>query len=196
MGMRRWAWTNDRNETGLMTGMSATRDDLWVFGYGSLMWNPGFAYQAREMAHLHGYHRALCVYSHFHRGTPERPGLVLGLDRGGSCHGVAFRVAPDAQEATIAYLRAREQVTSIYLERALKLRLVTGQLVSCLTYVADRQHRQYAGRLPREALLEVVAGARGQSGENPDYVLRTQAHLLELGVHDADLSWLAEQLAA
>lgn len=179
-----------------MAKMSAMRDDLWVFGYGSLMWNPGFAFQAREMAHLHGYHRSLCVYSHVHRGTPERPGLVMGLDRGGSCHGVAFKVEAGVHEATITYLRAREQVTSIYLEREMKLRLVSGELVTCLTYVADRQHRQYAGRLPRERLLEVVAGARGQSGENPDYVLRTQAHLVALGVHDADLSWLAEQLAA
>ncbi|MGL4975306.1 MAG: gamma-glutamylcyclotransferase [Bosea sp. (in: a-proteobacteria)] len=174
--------------------MSA-RDDLWVFGYGSLMWNPGFPFEARAMAHLHGYHRSLCVFSHFHRGTPERPGLVMGLDRGGSCHGVAFRVADANREATIGYLREREQVTSIYLERELKLRLASGQLVTCLTYIADRQHRQYAGRLPREKLLEVVAGAVGQSGENPDYVLRTQAQLAALGVHDADLTWLAEQLA-
>ncbi|MGL5361731.1 MAG: gamma-glutamylcyclotransferase [Bosea sp. (in: a-proteobacteria)] len=174
--------------------MSA-RNDLWVFGYGSLMWNPGFPFEAREMAHLHGYHRSLCVFSHFHRGTPERPGLVMGLDRGGSCHGVAFRVADASREATIAYLREREQVTSIYLERELKLRLASGQLVTCLTYIADRRHRQYAGRLPRGQLLTVVAGAVGQSGENPDYVLRTQAQLVALGVHDADLTWLAEQLA-
>jgi glutathione-specific gamma-glutamylcyclotransferase len=179
-----------------MAKMSAAQTEFWVFGYGSLMWNPGFAHLGHEMAHLHGYHRSLCVYSHVHRGTPERPGLVMGLDRGGSCHGMAFKVAEDAREATISYLRAREQVTSIYLEREMKLRLASGQLVTCLTYVADRQHRQYAGRLPREQLLQVVANARGQSGENPDYVLRTQAQLVALGVHDADLSWLAEQLAA
>ena len=95
--------------------MAGEQGDLWVFGYGSLMWRPGFPYLDRRTAHLHGYHRSLCVYSHVHRGTPEKPGLVLGLDRGGRCQGVAFRVAAEEAEATLHYLREREQVTGVYL---------------------------------------------------------------------------------
>ena len=97
--------------------MSARNADLWVFGYGSLMWRPGFPYHDRRHAHLHGYHRSLCVFSHVHRGTPERPGLVLGLDRGGRCHGVAFRVAAPEADATVRYLREREQATAFLIAR-------------------------------------------------------------------------------
>ncbi len=100
--------------------------DLWVFGYGSLMWRPGFPFAERRHAHLYGYHRSLCVFSHVHRGTPERPGLVLGLDRGGRCHGVAFRVLAAEADATIRYLREREQVTAVYLERSLPITLSEG----------------------------------------------------------------------
>src|SRR4051794_26043268 len=102
--------------------MSDGAEDMWVFGYGSLMWRPGFPFVERRHAHLYGYHRALCVLSHVHRGTPEKPGLVLGLDRGGRCHGIAFRVAASEAAATVAYLREREQVTSVYLERYLPVR--------------------------------------------------------------------------
>jgi cation transport protein ChaC len=174
--------------------MAGDDGGIWVFGYGSLMWNPGFPAQERHVATLGGYHRALCVYSHVHRGTPESPGLVLGLDRGGACRGVAFRVAaPDVAE-TVAYLRAREQVTSVYLERQVMVRPDGHAPVRALTYVVDRTHRQYAGRLADEELLRLVRSARGQSGLNPDYVTATQAHLIELGVHDAVLARLAAAL--
>src|SRR5690349_2563312 len=85
--------------------------DLWVFGYGSLIWKPGFEFVEQRPARLIGEHRSLCIYSMVHRGTPEKPGLVLGLDRGGACQGVAFRVARKQRDATVAYLREREQVT-------------------------------------------------------------------------------------
>src|ERR1700754_4385250 len=90
--------------------------DLWVFGYGSLIWNPGFEFLERKLARLIGEHRSLCIYSMVHRGTPEKPGLVLGLDRGGACQGVAFRVAPEKRQATVRYLREREQATNVYRE--------------------------------------------------------------------------------
>ncbi len=164
--------------------------DLWVFGYGSLMWRPGFPYRERRHAHLHGYHRSLCVFSHVHRGTPEKPGLVLGLDRGGRCHGMAFRVAADEAETTIRYLRERELVTSVYIERRLPVRLDDGRAVEALAYVVDRRHPQYAGRLPDDELLRFVRQGQGVSGANPDYVRSTHEHLLAMGVVDPVLQRL------
>jgi len=116
--------------------------DLWVFGYGSLMWRPGFVFVDRATARLIGAHRALCVYSWVHRGTPERPGLVLGLDRGGNCKGIAYRVAGSERAATITYLRAREQVTMVYREamRPVWLNDDPRQRVQALCYVVDRSH--------------------------------------------------------
>ena len=146
------------NDTEFSTG------DLWVFGYGSLMWRPGFEFIERVPARLIGEHRALCVYSFVHRGTPEKPGLVLGLDRGGACRGIAFRVAEKHSTATIAYLREREQVTSVYREvkRSVWLENEARERVSALVYVVDRGHAQYAGRL---SLTEAVrAGARLEPG--------------------------------
>jgi cation transport protein ChaC len=175
--------------------MAAESDDLWVFGYGSLMWRPGFSFVERHRAHLYGYHRSLCIFSHVHRGTPDTPGLVLGLDRGGRCRGVAFRVAPEDAAATIAYLRAREQATGVYLERHAKIRLDDGRTVRALTYVADRRHPQYAGRLPLEDVLRLVRQGVGLSGANPEYVHATHQHLIELGVSDPILSRIAESLA-
>ena len=152
-------------------------DDFWVFGYGSLMWRPGFDHEESRQAQLFGYHRALCVRSFVHRGTPERPGLVLGLDRGGSCHGVAFRVRPDNREMVTAYLRERELVTHVYLETTRKVRLDDGRAVRALTYVVDRTHEQYAGALSIEDAHLQVSGAVGQSGPNEDYVINTVDHL-------------------
>jgi cation transport protein ChaC len=177
-----------------MAELSGPEAGLWVFGYGSLMWRPGFPYLERRHAHLHGYHRALCVFSHVHRGTPERPGLVLGLDRGGRCHGVAFRVAAQEAAETVAYLRAREQVTGVYRERRLPVRLDGGSKVEALAYVVDRRHPQYAGRLPEAELLRLVRQGVGVSGPNPDYVRQTQAHLVEMGVIDPVLAHLARAL--
>ena len=123
--------------------------DFWVFGYGSLMWRPGFTYVERVPARLVGLHRALCVYSFVHRGTPERPGLVLGLDRGGMCRGIGYRVAAAKRAEAIAYLRGREQVTTVYLEtmRQIELEDDARRRVRALCYVVDRSHVQYAGRL-------------------------------------------------
>jgi cation transport protein ChaC len=169
-------------------------DDLLVFGYGSLMWHPGFAYLERQGALVHGWRRSLCIYSHVYRGTPDRPGLVLGLDRGGACHGVVFRVAASLREATIAYLRQRELVTAVYVERIVRAHLADGSKAQALTYVADRDHPQYAGGLQREQLLSLVTQGVGRSGPNVDYVLNTEAHLRENGVRDPVLEWLAGQL--
>jgi cation transport protein ChaC len=183
-----------------VTSLDASAPDsdgsLWVFGYGSLMWRPGFAYARRYKALLRGWRRSLCVFSHVYRGSPERPGLVLGLDRGGACPGVAFEVDAALREPTIRYLREREQVTAVYLERVAPITLEAGDRVLAVTYVADRLHDQYAGRLDREAMLEYVRAGKGKSGDNAEYVLETNDHLLALGVRDPDLEWLSAKLRA
>ena len=143
-------------------------EDLWVFGYGSLMWNPGFEFVERVSARLIGLHRALCVYSFVHRGTPERPGLVLGLDRGGMCRGIAFRVAATARDATVTYLRAREQVTTVYLEtmRRIELEEEARRQVRALCFIVDRSHVQYAGRLTLAECVHHVRQGHGRSSTN------------------------------
>jgi glutathione-specific gamma-glutamylcyclotransferase len=167
--------------------------DLWVFGYGSLMWQPGFAFVERVEARLIGLHRALCVYSFVHRGTPERPGLVLGLDTGGACRGIAFRVAAAERAATVAYLRAREQVTSVYREsmRRIWLRNEPEEAVMALCYTTDRGHPQYAGRLSLEQQLHHVRQGFGQSGANRDYVVATVAAMENLKLRETELHRLA-----
>ncbi|WP_421725733.1 gamma-glutamylcyclotransferase [Bauldia sp.] len=169
--------------------------DFWVFGYGSLMWRPGFPHRETVIADLPGAHRALCVYSWVHRGTRERPGLVLGLDRGGSCRGVALRVAANDRDGVIGYLRDRELVTDVYREVWRPVRLHrNGPTVKALTFVVDRGHRQYAGRLPPEILLAHVRGGHGRSGANREYIINTVDHLRALGIRDNVLEHLAAAL--
>jgi glutathione-specific gamma-glutamylcyclotransferase len=170
--------------------------DLWVFGYGSLMWRPGFTHVERVPARLVGLHRALCVYSFVHRGTPERPGLVLGLDRGGMCRGIAYRVAAAKRAETVAYLRGREQVTTVYLEtmRQIELEDEARRRVRALCYIVDRSHVQYAGRLTLAESLHHVRQGHGSSGPNRDYVLETVQALETLGYRESDLHLLAAHL--
>ncbi|MBZ9964113.1 gamma-glutamylcyclotransferase [Mesorhizobium sp. BR1-1-2] len=169
--------------------------DFWVFGYGSLIWRPGFAHVETRRARLHGYRRALCVYSFVHRGTRERPGLVLGLDRGGSCVGLAFRVPGELRDEVVAYLRERELVTNVYLERMLNVRLDGGGTAEAVAYIVDRDHEQYAGALDAAHAAAVVRGAVGQSGNNEDYVSSTLDHLRALGIRDHWLEDVARRIA-
>jgi len=171
-------------------------EDLWVFGYGSLIWRPGFAYVERVPARLIGAHRALCVYSFVHRGTPEKPGLVLGLDQGGTCRGIAYRVAAKDRAATLVYLREREQVTTVYLERVRPVVLVTHSetRIRAVCYLVDRSHPQYAGKLNLTDQLHLVRTAHGKSGQNLDYVLSTVEALEAMGCRDRQLHLLAERL--
>ena len=174
--------------------------EYWVFGYGSLMWRPGFAHEESAIAELQGFHRTLCVYSHVHRGTPERPGLVLGLDTGGSCMGIAFRVSSENWDAVLHYLREREQVNMVYMEQTAPVRLLDGQgkgrEVEALTYVADHTHVQYAGKLPLEEQAAIVRAAHGGAGPNVDYVLNTVDHLVDIDIEDPELFALANRLRA
>ncbi len=167
--------------------------DLWVFGYGSLMWRPGFAYAERQAARLYGYHRALCVWSWVHRGSERRPGLVLGLDRGGSCIGRAFRVAAAEKYAVAAYLVAREMVTPVYRPMLHPLHLA-GRRVTALSFTIDRANPQYAGKIGLETAAAVVRRARGVAGPNTEYLVNTVAHLDQLGIADGFLHRLADRI--
>ncbi len=179
-----------------LPSVSTAKGDLWVFGYGSLMWRPGFEFEERVPARLVGEHRALCVYSFVHRGTPEKPGLVLGLDRGGACRGIVFRVAEKKRADVVAYLREREQVTSVYREviRSVWLEGDARQRVSALTYVVDRGHVQYAGRLSLADQHRHVLQGHGQSGANRDYVTSTVKAIEAEGFRDMQLHQLALML--
>lgn len=160
--------------------------DLWIFGYGSLMWRPGFPHSAREPGLLYGYHRALCMYSYRHRGTRAQPGLVLGLDHGGSCRGMAYRVEPANAEAVLDYLWDREMVSYTYLPRTVRVRLGQG-IVPCRTFVVDRSSPQYAAGLAPEAAADIVRKAGGEGGENREYLENTVRHLDALGIADGPL---------
>jgi glutathione-specific gamma-glutamylcyclotransferase len=162
--------------------------DLWVFGYGSLMWRPGFAFEEARPATLSGYRRCFCIYSVHHRGSPRRPGLVLGLDRGGACHGMAFRAAERSAEATLAYLRAREQVNGVYREAVVPLSVGRGQTpIQAVAYLAERAHPSYTGPLTIAQQARLIRAARGLSGPNLDYLANTLAHLAELGIREREL---------
>ncbi len=170
---------------------------FWVFGYGSLIWHPDFAFVDRRIATLPGYHRSFCMKSIHHRGTEAQPGLVLALDAraGASCSGVAFAVAEDRAEATLAALRARELVSAAYLERRLEVGLDDGRRVEAVTYVIDPTHAQYLGALPLETQARMIARAHGGRGPNRDYLANTATHLRDLGLADPDLDWLDARVA-
>jgi len=170
-------------------------DTLWIFGYGSLIWNPGFAHGATRIARLDGYERSFCMRSIHHRGTPGAPGLVLALDEGpGACQGVAFEVDGRIAEETLEYLRARELISAAYLERVVPVRFQDGAQVQAVTYVIDRAHGQYCGGLPLEVQAQIIARAVGGRGPNRDYLLNTARHLADLGLRDPDLDWLAARV--
>ena len=167
-------------------------DALWVFGYGSLIWHPGFAVAEQVVARAEGWHRSFCMRSIHHRGTPERMGLVLALDRQTAtfCDGVAFRVTPGAEAETLAALRERELISSAYLEAQLAVRTRDGRDLTALVYVIDPDHDQYCGGLDLAEQARIIARAVGRRGPNRDYLFATAGHLAQLGIADADLDRL------
>jgi len=168
--------------------------DLWVFGYASLMWSPGFRHRERVPAFVYGYHRSLCIYSHRHRGTPERPGLVMGLCRGGSCWGMAFRVKSCDAAAVLRALWHREMRNVVYQPRLMRARVRRDRVVDALSFVADTCHRQFAGDLDVDHTARLVAQGKGGRGHNLDYLRRTLAHMHEIGVRDAHLDRVLERV--
>jgi cation transport protein ChaC len=164
--------------------------DFWVFGYGSLMWRPHFPIAESAPAFLEGAHRALCVYSTVHRGTTYAPGLVLGLDRGGKCQGMAFRVAKPFEQDTRVYLRRRENISNTYAALVKEVALQDGRTVPALCYFVNRYTPQYAGDLPLQRQAYLVRRSIGASGPNIDYVINTVSHLRDVGVFDERLERL------
>lgn len=164
--------------------------ERWVFGYGSLMWRPGFAFVERQEATLHGRRRAFCIYSVHHRGTYERPGLVLGLAPGGAVRGAAYRVAEADWDEAYAYLREREQPTETYIEARAAIRLADGRRIETLVFLSDVRHPQWAGALSPERQAELIAGATGLSGRNVDYLRDLVVHLRQQGVRDVAMERL------
>jgi glutathione-specific gamma-glutamylcyclotransferase len=173
--------------------------DIWVFGYGSLMWRPGFAFEEARLATAIGRHRALCVYSVHYRGTSERPGLVFGLDLGGQCEGMAFRVAAANAGQVLKYLRDRELVTGAYLAESITVHLhgvrgESGLSVGAVGFRANRVHRQYAGKLCLAEQAMIVRASVGVMGSNRDYVMSTARHLRDLGIRDVGVERLVAVL--
>ncbi len=169
-------------------------ESFWVFGYGSLIWRPGFDFLVSQPARLYGAHRALCIYSHHYRGTPQKPGLVFGLVPGGSCNGMAFEIGVANRDRVLNYLREREQVTSVYFEVERWVRLNCGKKVLATSFVVNKDHPQFAGNLACSEELALVREARGSAGPNRDYVLNTVEHLDQLHIADRHLHQLAAAL--
>ncbi len=171
---------------------------LYVFGYGSLLWRPGFAHEHAHPALLRGFHRRFCLWSRLYRGTPEAPGLVLGLDRGGACRGLAFRVPGARAAAVLDYLEERENPKgeTVYHRRLVPVRLLdSGRMVTAISYVANRGHQAYC-RPPAEEAVRAIAQGVGTTGANRDYLLNTVAQLRALGVRDSGLERIAALLPA
>jgi cation transport protein ChaC len=176
--------------------MSQDAREHWVFGYGSLMWRPGFPYVERAAATLHGRRRAFCIYSVHHRGAPERKGLVLGLAAGGATRGTAYRVADADWPQTYAYLREREQPTETYVEAHVTVRRADGRRLQALTFLSDKAHPQWAGVLSLERQAELISGAVGLSGRNVDYLADLVEHLRAEGIRDRSMETLLAMVEA
>jgi len=176
--------------------MSDSQSAFWVFGYGSLLWDPGFTPAEQMRGLLHGYRRSFCMRSLHHRGTKDHPGLVLALDetKGAMCHGLAFRVPDQETEQVHQYLRDRELISAAYVERWLPVRLEDGREISALSYIIEPTHVQYCGGLDLEEQAHIISAATGGRGPNSEYLYRTVEKLQVLGVRDADLEWLAKRV--
>ncbi len=171
-------------------------ESFWVFAYGSLIWNPGFDYVEVSKATLCGWHRAMCILSTHYRGCAETPGLVLGLDRGGSCRGLAYRIADDQAKAVQRYLHDREMITGVYRPKFIRLRLQDDRQISGYVFVARRDHTQYAGPLSPDRAAHLIRQGNGCTGSSRDYLATTVAHLDALGLHDEALRHLLDLVDA
>ncbi|HTP60653.1 MAG TPA: gamma-glutamylcyclotransferase [Burkholderiales bacterium] len=168
------------------------RGDLWVFGYGSLMWSPGFRASRKSVALARGYHRAMCILSHRYRGTPDKPGLVMGLCRGGSCWGMAFRVPVERVRHVLALLWKREMLNKVYKPTLIPVVVAPGRRIRALAFIADTTHRQFVGELGLRDRARLIAQGIGERGHCVDYIRNTLEHMLALGLEDPHLSRLLD----
>jgi cation transport protein ChaC len=169
-------------------------EPVWVFAYGSLMWHPDFTFAEARPAFLYGYHRSFCLYSRDYRGTPERPGLVLGLDRGGSCRGIAYRLPPGRVGESLDRIWAREMTGRVYEMRRVALTTPQGP-IGGHACVVRRDSPDYAGRLSVDEMARLLAAAVGGRGTGCDYLANTVRHLEELGISDGLLHRIEAQVA-
>lgn len=189
------------DETEIETSRRAALDDaaprrsIWIFAYGSLMWNPAFHFVERRLGRVHGYHRRFCLWTRVGRGSDHQPGLLLGLERGGSCRGVAFRIAAHQVDDETRVIWAREMISDAYRPRWLRVRTGQGD-IAALAFVINHRHERYAGRLAEETVARAVTKARGELGSCADYLLTTARHLEELGIRDERLARVLERVAA
>lgn len=174
------------NDTLALAPAGTLDGDVWVFGYGSLVWNPAFEYAEKRRGRISGFHRAYCIWTNLGRGTPENPGLMLALDRGGSCCGAAFRVTPDKLREELSILWSREMAMNNYIPAWVNVYTEQGP-VSGLTFTIDRSHERYVGRLPADIIAGHLATAEGYLGTSADYLEKVVAGLDELGIRDAKL---------
>jgi len=189
---------SDADQEASLRGILArhqTGSDVWVFGYGSLVWNPIVHHEERRVARLHGFHRSFCLWSHVNRGSLQKPGLVLGLDAGGSCRGVAFRIAARHADEELRLLWRREMVLGVYSPRWAAVEAGNDTL-SAIAFFANREHANYAGKLPLETVIKTLVSARGQLGTPAEYLLETVRGLIEHGVRDAYLLELRKRVLA
>jgi cation transport protein ChaC len=175
--------------------LRASAAPVWLFAYGSLMWNPEMRFAERLQARIHGWHRSFCLYSPEYRGTREKPGLVLGLDRGGSCRGIAYRLAPATLAAEIDLIWTREMTGEVYDFTPVKLTAAHGA-IGGYAFTVRRDSRDYAGRLPLDAAARIIAVSRGDRGTGRDYLANTVRHLEELGIADCALHRIEKLVAA
>lgn len=179
-----------------MKQISEISSPIWVFGYGSLIWNPGFTPAHKEIAYLKNYARSFCMWSVHYRGTPKRPGLVLALNaqKGTHCTGIAFKIEQNHAESVLKMLRERELITEAYQEKILPIRLKSGKEVAAFCYVIDPNHGQYCAHLSHAQQAEIIAHAHGKRGKNTEYLYQTVEHLEALGIKDESLCTLASTL--
>jgi len=173
-----------------------TQSELWLFGYGSLIWNPEFEYDEKHIATVRGFARSFCMWSIHHRGSEENPGLVLALDQDENtdCEGVAFRVPSHLADETMARVRERELISSAYLEVKTPVQLTDGRMVEAITYIINRDHVQYCKHLSLEEQAQIIARSVGGRGHNSEYLYNTAAHMVDLGINDTDMMWLVSRV--
>ena len=195
--LRRWVLPDAERVASLRAILDSapTKGDVWVFGYGSLIWNPAFHYVEKRTARIHGYHRRFCLWTHMGRGSAENPGLMLALENGGACRGVIFRIAEQAVETELDILWRREMFTGAYRPTWVSAHSA-GERIPAITFVINRTNGRYAGRLSDETVVRHIATAAGPMGHCRDYLFETVAHLAELGIRDPHLDAMAEKVRA